>query len=229
MAVLLSARGAVLSLIVLAVFALIAVIVAVLPGKLIHEGSWTHRLVRAGADTTAQTPVRLTVLLLVSLGVLSAVFSLDVILGAFAAGFILRRLMPEGDERLEIKLDGIAFGFLIPIFFITSGMAIDVSAVAASPGILIAFLILIVVVRGVPVFFVTKFEKVEPPFTTRESAQVALYGATGLPMIVAVTGAAVDAHQMSSDNASILVAAGAITVLLLPMLATLLTKKEKVS
>lgn len=157
-------------------------------------------------------------------------FSLDVILGAFAAGFILRRLMPEGDERLEIKLDGIAFGFLIPIFFITSGMAIDVSAVAASPGILIAFfLILIVVVRGVPVFFVTKFEKVEPPFTTRESAQVALYGATGLPMIVAVTGAAVDAHQMSSDNASILVAAGAITVLLLPMIATLLTKKEKVS
>ncbi len=218
-----------LSLIVLAVFALIAVIVAVLPGKLIHEGSWTHRLVRAGADTTAQTTVRLTVLLLVSLGVLSAVFSLDVILGAFAAGFILRRLMPEGDERLEIKLDGIAFGFLIPIFFITSGMAIDVSAVAASPGILIAFLILIVVVRGVPVFFVTKFEKVEPPFTTRESAQVALYGATGLPMIVAVTGAAVDAHQMSSDNASILVAAGAITVLLLPMIATLLTKKEKVS
>jgi Kef-type K+ transport system membrane component KefB len=231
MAVLLSARGAVLSLIVLAVFALIAIVVAVLPGKLIHEGSWTHRLVRAGADTTAQTTVRLTVLLLVSLGVLSAVFSLDVILGAFAAGFILRRLMPEGDERLEIKLDGIAFGFLIPIFFITSGMAIDVSAVAASPGILIAFLILIliVVVRGVPVFFVTKFEKVEPPFTTRESAQVALYGATGLPMIVAVTGAAVDAHQMSSDNASILVAAGAITVLLLPMLATLLTKKEKVS
>ena len=66
MAVLLSARGAVLSLIVLAVFAVIAIIVAVLPGKLIHEGSWTHRLVRAGADTTAQTTVRLTVLLLVS-------------------------------------------------------------------------------------------------------------------------------------------------------------------
>lgn len=37
MAVLLSARGAILSLIVLAVFAVIAIIVAVLPGKLIHE------------------------------------------------------------------------------------------------------------------------------------------------------------------------------------------------
>ncbi|MDI9916230.1 cation:proton antiporter [Rhodococcus sp. IEGM 1379] len=227
MAVLLSARGAFLSLVVLATFALIAVLVAVLPTKLVAQGSWTHRLVRSGADTTAQTTVRLTVLLLVGLGVLSAVFSLDVILGAFAAGFILRRLMPEGDERLEIKLEGIAFGFLIPIFFITSGMAIDVSAVAANPVVLLAFLLLIIVVRGVPMFMATKFEKIEPPFSTRESAQVALYGATGLPMIVAVTGAAVSAGQMSSDNASILVAAGAITVLLLPMCATLLNRQEK--
>ena len=228
MAVLLGARGAVLSLVVLAAFALIAVILAVLPTKLISHGSWTHTLVRSGADTTAQTTVRLTILLLVGLGALSAVFSLDVVLGAFAAGFILRRLMPDGNERLEIKLDGIAFGFLIPIFFITSGMAIDVSAVAENPTVLLAFLVLIIVVRGVPVFFTTKFEKVEPPFSTRESAQVALYGATGLPMIVAVTGAAVSAGQMSSSNASILVAAGAITVLLLPMCATLLNRTEKV-
>lgn len=229
MAVLLSARGAFLSLVVLVTFALIAVIVAVLPTKLVAKGSWAHRLVRAGADTTAQTTVRLTVLLLVGLGALSAVFSLDVVLGAFAAGFILRRLMPDGNERLEIKLDGIAFGFLIPIFFITSGMAIDVSAVAANPIALLAFLLLVIVVRGVPVFVATKFEKIEPPFSTRESAQVALYGATGLPMIVAVTGAAVAAGQMSSDNASILVAAGAITVLLLPMCATLLNRPAKVT
>ena len=228
MALLLGARGAVLSLLVLAAFALIAVILAVLPTKLISRGSWTHRLVRSGEDTTAQTTVRLTILLLVGLGALSAVFSLDVVLGAFAAGFILRRLMPDGDERLEIKLDGIAFGFLIPIFFITSGMAIDVSAVAENPTALLAFLILIIVVRGVPVFLTTKYEKVEPPFSARESAQVALYGATGLPMIVAVTGAAVSAGQMSSANASILVAAGAITVLLLPMCATLLNRPAKV-
>ena len=227
MAVLLSARGAFLSLVVLATFTLIAVLVSVVPTKLVAQGSWTHRLVRSGADTTAQTTVRLTVLLLVGLCVLSAVFSLDVILGAFAAGFILRRLMPEGDERLEIKLEGLAFGFLIPIFFITSGMAIDVSAVAAKPVVLLAFLLLIIVVRGVPVFIATKFEKIEPPFSARESAQVALYGATGLPMIVAVTGAAVSAGQMSSANASILVAAGAITVLLLPMCATLLNRPEK--
>lgn len=57
-------------------------------------------------------------------------------------------------------------------------MAIDVSAVAASPGILIAFLILIVVVRGVPVFFVTKFEKVEPP---SPRAKVRKSRCTGLP------------------------------------------------
>jgi len=56
--------------------------------------------------------------------------------------------------------------------------------------------------------------------------RVALYATTGLPLIVAVTGVAVDAGEMSSANASILVAAGAITVLALPMLATVLGGDE---
>ena len=75
----------------------------------------------------------LTVLLLVGLGVLAQVFDLDVVLGAFAAGFILRRAMPARRRAPREKLDGIAFGLLIPIFFVTSGMAIDPRAVAASP------------------------------------------------------------------------------------------------
>lgn len=54
-------------------------------------------------------------------------------LGAFAAGFVLRRALPDGDESLEHKLEGLAFGLLIPIFFITSGMTIDPAALAANP------------------------------------------------------------------------------------------------
>jgi hypothetical protein len=46
--------------------------------------------------------------------------------------------------------------------------------------------------------------------------------ATGLPMIVAVTSTAVSAGQMTSANASVLVAGGAVTVLLMPLAATLL-------
>jgi Kef-type K+ transport system membrane component KefB len=120
----------------------------------------------------------------------------------------------------------LAFGLLIPIFFITSGMAIDVSAVAAKPGVLVAFLLLILLVRGLPVFVAERFDRgpdgTDEPPTLRQRGQVALYSATGLPLIVAVTGVAVAAGEMSPANASILVAAGAITVLVLPLAASLL-------
>ena len=221
MAVLLGARGDVESIVILALFVVAAVAVGFIPMSLRREGSKLLAVIRRGAATTAQTTVRLTMLLLITLTSIATVFGLDIILGAFAAGFILRRLVPTGNEVLETKLEGLAFGFLIPIFFVTSGMSIDIGAVLAKPGILVVFLGLLVLVRGVPVFVATRFDR-EGGFDTREQIRVALYATTGLPLIVAVTGVAVDAGQMSTANASILVAAGAITVLVLPMLATLM-------
>lgn len=183
-------------------------------------------LIRAGSETTGQTTVRLTVLLLVALCVLAEVFDLDVVLGAFAAGFILRRALPSGDEQLEHKLNGLAFGLLIPVFFVTSGMAIDPAAVAAHPVTLILFVLMILLVRGLPVFIASKLERElttgQHLFDTRDSARIGLFAATGLPIIVAVTSTAVSAGQMSSANASVLVAGGAITVLTMPLAATLL-------
>jgi len=224
MAVLLGARGAVVSLVVLAAFAAVAVVVALLPARILREGTDLLAVIRRGSDTTAQTTVRLVMLLLVALIAVAAVFDLDIILGAFAAGFILRRTVPDGNEQLEHKLEGLAFGLLIPIFFVTSGMAIDVSAVAGEPLVLVAFLALLVVVRGLPVFVASRYDR-GARFDTRDSLQIALYSTTGLPLIVAVTGVAVAAGQMSNATASILVAAGAISVLVLPMLAGFLVKR----
>ncbi|WP_338892884.1 cation:proton antiporter [Rhodococcus sovatensis] len=221
MAILLGTRGDIESIVILGLFVLAAIAVGFVPLALRREGSKLLAVIRRGSDTTAQTTVRLTVLLLITLTAIATVFGLDIILGAFAAGFILRRVVPAGDEQLEAKLGGLAFGFLIPVFFVTSGMSIDIHAVVAAPGVLVAFLALLVLVRGLPVFFATRWDA-ENRFSTREQVRVALYATTGLPLIVAVTGVAVDSGQMSTANASILVAAGAITVLVLPMIATLL-------
>ena len=60
---------------------------------------------------------------------LSEAFGLDVILGAFLAGVIVRMLLPEDHDRFLARLDGIGFGLLIPVFFVVSGMAIDFGAV----------------------------------------------------------------------------------------------------
>jgi Kef-type K+ transport system membrane component KefB len=226
MAVLLGARGSLKSTIVLILFAVAAVVLALVSDRILRQQRWLTRLINAGSETTAQTTVRVTIFLLVSLMVLAYEFELDTILGAFAAGFILRRLLPQGHESLEIKLDGIAFGFLIPIFFITSGMAIDISAVIAKPGLLVVLVLMIVAVRGLPVFVATRWDRgqtgTEPPFTVRERAQLGLYAATGLPLIVAVTGVAVAAGEMTAANASVLVTAGAVTVLALPLAASMI-------
>lgn len=231
MAVLLGSRGAVASLVVLALFVGIAVLAALPTRRVQRAESWILATVRAGSETTAQIAVRLTVLLLVTLGALATAFHLDAILGAFAAGLILRHVLPGGDERLESKLDGLAFGFLIPVFFIVSGMAIDPAAIASAPVLLVAFVVLIVLVRGGPVLLATLTQRAQDgtrAFDTRNAVRMGLYGATGLPIIVAVTSIAVRADEMSTATASVLVAGGALTVLLLPMAATLLARPPDV-
>jgi Kef-type K+ transport system membrane component KefB len=225
MAVLLGTGGPAEAVIAVIMFVLIAAAVTLPWRRIRKETSKIMAVIRAGSETTGQTTVRLTVLLLVALSVLAEIFQLDVVLGAFAAGFILRQSLPRGDEQLEHKLNGLAFGLLIPIFFVTSGMAIDPAAVAAQPLILLLFVGMIMAVRGLPVFVSSKLERDlatgRPLFDTRDSARVGLFAATGLPIIVAVTSTAVSAGQMTPENASVLVAGGAVTVLTMPLAATL--------
>jgi Kef-type K+ transport system membrane component KefB len=226
MAVLLGARGSLQSTVVLVAFIIAAVAVGLVSDRILRQQTWLTKLVSAGAETTAQTTVRVTMFLLVGLMVLAYEFELDTVLGAFAAGFILRRLLPAGHESLETKLDGIAFGFLIPIFFITSGMGIDIAAVFSKPGLLVVLVLLIIAVRGLPVFIATRWDRGqtggERPFSVSERVQLGLYSATGLPLIVAVTGVAVAAGEMTTQNASVLVTAGAVTVLALPFTASII-------
>ncbi|WP_243845010.1 cation:proton antiporter [Mumia sp. ZJ1417] len=227
MVILLGVNGPERAVLSLLLFGVAAVLVAVVPTRLLPSASVIPGLVRAGAETTAQTTVRFTVLLLVSLSALALAVKLDTILAAFAAGFILRRALPGGDERLETKIDGLAFGLLIPVFFVTSGMAIDPAAVSKEPVVLIAFVLLILLVRGGPVLVATLLQR-EPDgtrsFGVRDSVRVSLWASTGLPIMVAVSTVAVDAGEMTQTTASILVAGGAITVLLLPTTATLLAR-----
>jgi Kef-type K+ transport system membrane component KefB len=231
MALLLGTQGPVRSLVVLLLFGLAAVAVSTFATQLRREGSRLLTVIRAGAETTGQTVVRLAMLLLVTLGVIAISVHLDIVLGAFAAGIVLRRLLPSGHEGLELRLNGLAFGFLIPVFFVTSGMAIDPSAVASEPGVLVVFVVLILVVRGGLVLASEHAHgrRTEPSLRRpgRESLAVALYAATGLPIIVAVTSSAVSGGQMTTENASVLVAGGAITVLTCPLAATLLLGRRE--
>ncbi len=155
---------------------------------------------------------------------LSAVLDLDVVLGAFIAGMLVRRIAPaEATDRLETGLQTLGFSFFIPVFFVYSGMGIAVAAVAEAPLMLLGFFAAIVLLRGLPLVLGERFLHITPGVTgLRQQTQIGLYGATGLPIIVAVTSLAESSELITAEVGSLLVLAGACTVLILPALAALL-------
>ena len=95
-------------------------------------------------------------LVLVGLVALAQSFGLDMILGAGTAGLIVA--LANRGEQLRIlhqNLDAIGFGFLIPIFFVTSGIKFDLSALIEGPIVLLRvplYLLLFLAIRGLPFF-----------------------------------------------------------------------------
>jgi Kef-type K+ transport system membrane component KefB len=191
-------------------------------------GRRMHRIIAATLHTSSQFGVRLVVLVLVALVALSVVLDLDMLLGAFTAGVLSRLLLSGASQRdvdvIEGKVEALGYGFLVPIFFIYTGVTFDVAALFASGRTLVLvpiFLGLLLVVRGVPSMLAA------PPGSSRtDLAATALFGATGLPIIVAVTAIGVDSGDITSGTAAALVGAAMLSVLLFPLIALAIRKRS---
>lgn len=237
MALLLGTRDISSSAVAVALFLIAALLLFAVPRRLLYIPAMGRALAR-GNTSTGQIVVRMVFLLLAAMMAVASVFGLDVVLGAFAAGMILRSLVetygkqhmlaPDGSEgpprdllhELLGRLDIIGYSLFIPVFFVVSGMGISVHAVAAAPWLLVAGVASMLILRGGGVWLSETWLRLSPGLTTtRDRARVGLYAATGLPIIVAVTDVAVKSDLMRSGEAAVLVAAGAVTVLLFPLLA----------
>lgn len=217
--VLLGSRAPGIATIVLALFLLLAA-GAVWYALAVPQGA-LHRFVNTTLHTSGQFAVRIVMLILTGLVALSIVLDLDMLLGAFAAGIVWRLLMRDADPRdrdvVESKVEAIAFGFLVPVFFIYTGVTFDLASLLTDP-ILLAMvpvaLVVLLVVRGLPSMLAAPERS-----DGRTRAATMLMGATGLPIIVAVTAIGVDENLISSGLASVLVGAGMLSVLLFPLIA----------
>lgn len=205
-----SELAAILSLVVIGAA---AVVLALLPR--LRVGRHLTRLVSDVADATGQANLRWTMVLLLALVVLAGEFGLDVVLGAFLAGAVLRHWAPPGSHALEAKLDAVGYGFFIPVFFVSSGMGIDIDSIRESPGRLFVFLALLLAVRGLPVLLV--YRRALP---SRSRWALMLCTATTLPLIVALTQIGLETGIMLPENAAALVGAGVLSVLLFPLVGT---------
>jgi Kef-type K+ transport system membrane component KefB len=171
-------------------------------------------IVLRGEHETSQSTLRITVVLLVGLLAITAALGFDAVLGAFVAGMVLRSWGLGDVPRLEEKLDALAWGIFIPVFFVSSGMGLDVDSLVAQPLRPVLFLLTLLVVRGGPVLLIHRRDLV-----VRERASLALLASTTLPLLVALTSVAVDDGSMTSSNATALVGAGALSVLVFPVVA----------
>ena len=163
-------------------------------------------------------------LLLFGLLVFASDFGLDVVLGAFLAGVVLRRWAPGDVNALEAKLDAVGYGFFIPVFFVSSGMGLDLRSIADAPARLVVFFLLLLVVRGLPSFIVYRHD-----LLVRERAQMTVLTATSLPLLVALSAVGLDSGQMLPENAASLVGAGVLSVMILPGVAVALNRNAGVS
>lgn len=216
-----ASSGAAEQLVLIAAFTVIVLLTA-----LVSAGIASHwfKFIADRLDQSGQLPVRLAVLLVVALIVVANDLGLDVILGAFAAGMIMALIV--GDRKMhsfESKLEAVGFGFLIPFFFIMSGVNLDVASLfSSSDGLikLVVFFVLMFVVRGLPVLFLYR-----GVVESHERLPLALMASTQLPLVVAITSIGLDTGKMVPTTAAALVSAAVFTVLIFPSLAIALLRR----
>jgi Kef-type K+ transport system membrane component KefB len=194
---------------------------------------WSNRSMRLGdvlvrlQDTTAEIRVRAAMVLLLAFVVLAERFGLESILGAFMAGAVVG-LLDRGSTthpHFRTKLDAVGFGFLIPVFFVSSGLRLDVAGLVDSPGALArvpVYVLALLAVRGVPALLSLQ------AFDARRTVAAALLQATSLPFIVTATQIGVVTGRLDAVTAAGLVCAGLVSVLVFPVAATTLGVRDPV-
>ncbi|MFL6069877.1 MAG: cation:proton antiporter [Actinomycetes bacterium] len=223
--VFLGANGSWQSVLAIATVVLTAYVAARVPHW--FAGSRIGSIVSTTSEDTTQSVLRWTITLLLGALLLTADFGLDIVLGAFLAGMVLRR-SNDGSDTAEWallgKLDAVAYGFFIPIFFISSGMGLDVQSITENPLRLVVFFSLLLVVRGLPALAIYRNE-----LARAERWQMVFLSATALPLIVALTEIGLSNGTMLPENAAALVGAGVLSVAVFPLVALQLKRRATVS
>ena len=210
-----STKSAATNAAILILFILLAVITAV--GAVRGAGRGWEMLQRT-LETSGQLAIRIAVVLVFALGALASSLGLDLLLGGFVAGVIVRLALRGREVSVfESKLTAVGYGFFIPFFFITSGLKFNLTALTDDPIRLLElplFLAMFLVVRGVPALLLYGRELDRP-----DRKALALFSSTELPLVVAITTIAIDRGHMRASTAASLVGAAILSTTIYPLLA----------
>ena len=220
-AVFLGQRGSFVALASVLLVGALAVALTIVPW--LARSAAVQRMVTEGQEATGQVTLRWSLVLLFALLALASRFGLDVVLGAVLAGIVLRgwtQHLRMDTESLEHKFDAVGYGLFIPIFFISSGMSLDLKSISGDPLRLLLFFVLLIVVRGLPSLLVYRramapVQRVEMTFIT----------ATSLPLLIALATIGEQDGVMLPATAASLIGAGVLSVLVFPLIAVSLHRR----
>jgi Kef-type K+ transport system membrane component KefB len=173
-------------------------------------------------EASSQLAVRITVVLVFGLVLLAGKLGLDVLIGGFVAGMIVRLALKGHELKVfESKLTAVGFGFFVPFFFVTSGIEFDLAALGSLTALLklAMFFGLFLVVRGAPAMLLYR-----NVLGARDRAALAFYSATELPLVVAITTIATETGHMKTSTAAGLVGAAMLSTLVFPFVGLALRK-----
>lgn len=182
-----------------------------------HLGRVRDALLRL-QDTTAQIRIRGAFVLMVGLTALATNLGLELILGSFLAGGVLKLVDRDTmmtHPQLREKLEAVGFGVFIPVFFVATGVAYDLDALG-EPSTLVQvpiFLAAMVAVRGLPALLY------RGELGDRKTLVAALLQATSLPFIVAATAIGIELGAIEPGTAAAFIAAGLLSVVVFPATA----------
>ncbi len=177
-----------------------------------------------GNHTSSQTGLRFTLLVVILLLALASGAGLDLVLGAFVAGIIVRRLIGDvTSSPLPEKIEAVAYGFFIPVFFVVAGANLDLAAIAQSLGVVVIIFVALYVIRGLPTWFL--YRRALP--NVGERTRFSLYVATGLPIIIALVTVEIADGVMTERSGSALIGAGALTVLVFPLVGDIIARRQR--
>jgi Kef-type K+ transport system membrane component KefB len=219
----LTGRGEFVAIVSILAVGVMAILLTLVP-RIIGDNK-LRALIRQGRRATSQTTLRWSIVLLLLLLVAAERFGLDVVLGAMLAGIVLRSWTHQVDvdlTPLEGKLDAVGYGFFIPVFFVASGMALDVKSIAENPLRLIVFFVLLLVVRGLPSLLV--YRRALP---LRQRVEMTFITATTMPLLIALAAIGLSTGAMIPANAAALVGAGVLSVLFYPLIAIALARRGR--
>lgn len=194
-------------------FVVVAVLAAIVATRSVVRG-WDT--LERTLETSGQIAIRGSVFVVFALAALASELGLDLLLGGFVAGIIVR-LALKGREVpvFESKLTAVGYGFLIPFFFVTSGLKFDIQALIDDPVNLLKvamFLGLFLVIRGGPAMLLYR-----QVLDARDRVALAFFSATQLPLVVAITTIAVEEEEMRSSTSASLVGAAILSTMIFPL------------